>query len=39
MCINYYRSDRPRRASVVNYFADGVCSNTNECLLNGVPIF
>jgi ectoine hydroxylase-related dioxygenase (phytanoyl-CoA dioxygenase family) len=31
------KSDRPRRACVVNYFADGVCSDTNDELLNGVP--
>ena len=32
------RSDRPRRAAVVNYFADGVYSNSDETLLNGVPV-
>lgn len=31
------RSDKPRRAAVVNYFADGVQSNTDDVLLNGVP--
>ena len=33
ICTNYYRSGRPRRACVVNYFADTARSNTNECLL------
>lgn len=28
----------PRRACVVNYIADGVLSDTNEPLLNGVPL-
>lgn len=32
------RSERPRRACVVNYIADGVYSDTNEPLLNGVPV-
>ena len=32
------RSDRPRRACVVNYFADGVCSDSDEPMLNGVPV-
>lgn len=32
------RSNQPRRAAVVNYFADGVESNTDESLLNGVPV-
>ncbi|MEM7379604.1 MAG: phytanoyl-CoA dioxygenase family protein [Bacteroidota bacterium] len=32
------RSDRKRRAFVLNVFADGTKSNTNEVLLNGVPI-
>ena len=31
------RSQFPRRAAVVNYFADGVWSDTEEPLLNGVP--
>jgi hypothetical protein len=31
------RSDRPRRAFVINVFADGVRSDSNEALLNGVP--
>ncbi|XP_050415070.2 phytanoyl-CoA dioxygenase domain-containing protein 1 [Patella vulgata] len=32
------RSQRPRRAAVLNYFADGVKSNTNEELLKGSKI-
>jgi ectoine hydroxylase-related dioxygenase (phytanoyl-CoA dioxygenase family) len=32
------RTDRPRRAVVVNAFRDGVCSSTDESLLAGVPI-
>lgn len=32
------RSDRPRRAFVINVFADGVVSDTNETLLTGVPV-
>ena len=32
------RSERPRRAAVVNYFADGVKSDTDEAVLNGVPV-
>ena len=31
------RSDQPRRAAVVNYFADGVQSNSDDSLLNGIP--
>ena len=31
------RSDRPRRAVVLNTFRDGVCSASNDVLLNGVP--
>lgn len=31
------RTDRPRRAVVVNAFRDGVCSGANEPLLTGVP--
>ncbi|HVU90071.1 MAG TPA: phytanoyl-CoA dioxygenase family protein [Pirellulales bacterium] len=31
------RTDRPRRAVVVNAFRDGVCSGANEPLLAGVP--
>lgn len=30
-------SDRPRRAFVINVFADGTCSDTDEALLEGVP--
>ena len=37
VCVCVCRSDGPRRAAVVNYFADGVKSNTDESLLNGVP--
>jgi len=32
------RSDKPRRAAVVNYFGQGTKSDTNEALLDGVPI-
>jgi ectoine hydroxylase-related dioxygenase (phytanoyl-CoA dioxygenase family) len=32
------RTDRPRRATVVNVFRDGIISNTNTPLLKGVPI-
>jgi ectoine hydroxylase-related dioxygenase (phytanoyl-CoA dioxygenase family) len=32
------RSERPRRATVVNVFRDGVCSASNEPLLEGVPV-
>lgn len=31
------RTDRPRRAAVINAFRDGVCSATDEVLLQGVP--
>jgi ectoine hydroxylase-related dioxygenase (phytanoyl-CoA dioxygenase family) len=31
------RTDRPRRAVVINTFRDGVCSDTDETLLEGVP--
>lgn len=31
------RTDRPRRATVINVFRDGVCSASNEPLLDGVP--
>lgn len=31
------RTDRPRRAIVLNVFADGTCSATDDPLLNGVP--
>ena len=31
-------ADRPRRAAVINYIADGVMSDTDEALLNGVPV-
>ena len=33
------KSDRPRRAFVINVFADGTKSNTDEALLTGVPVF
>jgi len=29
---------RPRRATVINVFLDGVMSNSNEPLLEGVPV-
>jgi ectoine hydroxylase-related dioxygenase (phytanoyl-CoA dioxygenase family) len=31
------RTDRPRRAAVVNVFRDGVCSASDDVLLSGVP--
>ncbi|GAB4110539.1 MAG: hypothetical protein OHK0057_31130 [Thermoflexibacter sp.] len=31
------RTDRPRRAFVLNVFKDGVCSDSNDTLLEGVP--
>lgn len=31
------RTDRPRRATVVNAFRDGVCSDSSDELLKGVP--
>ena len=31
-------TDQPRRATVINVFRDGVRSNSNEPLLNGVPV-
>lgn len=33
------KSDRSRRAFVLNVFADGTASNTNQELLSGVPVF
>ena len=32
------KSNQPRRAFVINVFADGVKSDANEPLLNGVPV-
>ena len=32
------KSDKPRRAFVINVFADGVISDSNEPLLEGVPV-
>jgi ectoine hydroxylase-related dioxygenase (phytanoyl-CoA dioxygenase family) len=32
------RTDRPRRATVLNAFRDGIISNTNTPLLKGVPV-
>lgn len=32
------RSDRPRRATVINVFRDGTLSDSNETLLEGVPV-
>ncbi len=32
------RSERPRRATVINVFRDGTLSDTNETLLDGVPV-
>jgi hypothetical protein len=31
------RSNRPRRAAVLNFMRDGVCSDTDEPLLDGIP--
>jgi hypothetical protein len=31
------RSDRPRRAAVINAFRDGTCSDFDGSLLEGVP--
>jgi ectoine hydroxylase-related dioxygenase (phytanoyl-CoA dioxygenase family) len=31
-------TDRPRRATVINVFRDGTISDTDEVLLDGVPI-
>ena len=31
-------TDRPRRAAVINVFRDGVISDTDEPLLDGVPV-
>ena len=32
------KSNQPRRAFVINVFADGVKSDSNEALLSGVPV-
>jgi len=32
------KSDKPRRAFVINAFADGVISDSNEAMLEGVPV-
>jgi ectoine hydroxylase-related dioxygenase (phytanoyl-CoA dioxygenase family) len=32
------RTDRPRRAVVINAVRDGVCSDSDQPLLNGVPV-
>ena len=32
------KSNQPRRAFVINVFADGVTSDSNDTLLNGVPV-
>ena len=32
------RTDRPRRATVINVFRDGVKSDSNQPLLAGVPV-
>jgi ectoine hydroxylase-related dioxygenase (phytanoyl-CoA dioxygenase family) len=32
------RSDKPRRAAVINVFRDGLVSDTNEPLLERVPV-
>lgn len=31
-------TDQPRRATVINAFRDGVCSDTDQPLLDGVPV-
>lgn len=31
-------TDRPRRAAVINMFRDGVCSDSDQPLLEGVPV-
>ncbi|MCA9222910.1 MAG: phytanoyl-CoA dioxygenase family protein [Planctomycetales bacterium] len=31
-------TDRPRRATVINVFRDGVCSDSNEPMMAGVPL-
>jgi hypothetical protein len=31
-------TDRPRRATVINVFRDGVMSNSDEPLLEGIPV-
>ena len=36
--ISSGRSDKPRRAAVLNYFQDGVCSDTDEPLLKDITI-
>ena len=35
----YHRSEFPRRACVVNYFADGTESNADDPLLKGLPTY
>ena len=38
-CLNpVSRSDGPRRAAVLNYFKDGVCSSTDEALLKDIRV-
>lgn len=32
------QSDRPRRAAVINYFGDGTISNTDQPLMEGIPV-
>ena len=32
------KSDKPRRAFVINVFADGVISDSNDPMLDGVPV-
>ena len=32
------RTDRPRRATVINAFKDGTCSDSDQPLLDGVPV-
>jgi ectoine hydroxylase-related dioxygenase (phytanoyl-CoA dioxygenase family) len=33
------KSDRSRRAAVINVFSDNTVSNTDEVILDGVPLF
>ena len=32
------RTERPRRATVINVIRDGVCSQSEQPLLSGVPV-
>jgi hypothetical protein len=40
ICRSYgNKSDSPRRATVLNFFRDGTISNTDEPLLDQIPVF